>query len=135
MRTGVRVLVVDDSPFIHKIVNRELKVKGMEIVGHAYDGRQCLRMVEELAPDIVLLDVVMPVLNGLETARQLRSEHPGVRVIMVSTLGDRELLDEVRQIGVRHFIIKPMTRVKMVEAILKSLNDKTDEELSVYSGK
>ncbi|MCF7936175.1 MAG: response regulator [Synergistales bacterium] len=123
MGESVKVLVVDDSPFIHKIAERELGIKGVEIVGFASNGEEGIRKAREYAPDIVFLDITMPIMNGIVTAERMLAEHPEMKIVMISTMGDEELLDRVKETGAHSFLLKPLTRAKLVEAILGVLDE------------
>jgi len=124
MGEKIRLLVVDDSPFIHKAVKKALAGNdGIEIVGTAENGRICLDLVAQLNPDIVTLDVTMPVMDGLETAEVLAAQHPGVRVIMLSAMGDEDLVQRARNLGVSHFLTKPFEATQLRRAIFDVLRE------------
>lgn len=83
---------------------------GWEIAGEATNGRECLDRYRELPPDLVTLDIVMPELDGVESLRQLRQEHPDAAMVMVSAIDQKEKLSECIQLGARDFIVKPFDR-------------------------
>lgn len=101
-----RVLVIDDSPFIYKAVKRALEPYGYEIVGHAENGMDGLRLIEELSPDVVTLDVTMPVLDGLGVAAKLGHKRTS-NTILLSAMGDGDLLRQAQGLGIKHFLAKP----------------------------
>ena len=116
-----KVLVVDDSPVIYKMIKRALEPLGFELVGHAVNGRAGLDLYELYQPDLVTLDVTMPIMNGLEMARELLGKHPEAVVIMLSSMDDQDLLASAREIGLRFFLSKPINAeelVKLVQAVL-----------------
>ena len=102
-----RVLVIDDSPFVFKAVSKALEGTSWEVVGNALDGQIGIDKYIELRPDVVTLDVTMPVMDGLETAKKLVEINPSVKIIMLSAMGDETLLSQAREIGVRYFLTKP----------------------------
>lgn len=112
-----RILVIDDSPFIFKAVKKALEPAGYEMIGQAFDGKQGLDMVEEHKPDIIVLDVTMPVMDGLETAKNLHEQKSTASVIMLSAMGDDELISTAKSYGVKHFLTKPFKPEEMLEAI------------------
>jgi len=101
-----RVLVIDDSPFIYKAVKRALEPDGFEIVGHAQNGKQGLEMIASLRPDIITLDVTMPIMDGLQVAAQL-TKSTAACTIMLSAMGDMDLIKKAQGHGIKHFLNKP----------------------------
>lgn len=102
-----KVLVIDDSPFIFKAVSKALEGTEWEVVGNALDGQLGIEKYIETRADVITLDVTMPVMDGLETARRLVQINPNVKIIMLSAMGDETLLNQAREIGVRYFLTKP----------------------------
>lgn len=106
----IRVLVVDDSPVIRRMVAQSLATDpGLEVVGTAADGKLGLAKVAQLSPDIVILDVEMPVMDGLATLKVLRKTHPRLPVIMFSTLTQRgaAVTIEALTLGASDYAAKP----------------------------
>jgi two-component system chemotaxis response regulator CheB len=106
----IRVLVVDDSVVIRKVLCDTLSTDpDLEVVGSASDGRIALAKIEQLKPDLVTLDIEMPVMDGLETLKELRKAHPKLPVIMFSTLtgrGASATLDAL-SLGASDYATKP----------------------------
>jgi len=102
-----KVLVIDDSPFVFKAVSKALEGTEWEVVGNALDGQLGIDKYIELRPDVITLDVTMPVMDGLETAKKLVEINPNVKIIMLSAMGDETLLNNAREIGVKYFLTKP----------------------------
>ena len=116
----IRVLVVDDSVVIRKVLSETLASSPeLEVVGTASDGRIALAKIEQLHPDLVTLDVEMPVMNGLETLQELRKLHPKLPVIMFSTLTERgaSATLEALSLGASDYATKPSNTGKASEAI------------------
>lgn len=103
----MKILVIDDSPFVFKAVTKALENTEYQVVDNALNGQIGLEKYRELKPDIVTLDITMPIMDGLETARQLRAMDPGAKIIMLSAMGDNVLIEEARSIGISHFLTKP----------------------------
>ncbi|MDN5343370.1 response regulator [Oceanotoga sp. DSM 15011] len=112
-----KVLVIDDSPFIYKSILKALKDTEFEVVGHARNGLEGLQKINELNPDLITLDVTMPVMDGIETARRIYSSNISAKVLMLSAMGDDELMNTAKDIGIKHFIQKPFKN----EILLKKL--------------
>mgnify|MGYP002388684276 CR=1 FL=1 len=113
-----KILVIDDSPFVYKAVKRALQPGGYEIVGHALNGRQGLEMIEALKPDLITLDITMPLLDGLETSAILIEQNSPVKIIILSAMGDEMLVQQAKEMGVQYFIPKPFDK----ESLLKLVN-------------
>ncbi len=117
-----KVLVVDDSPIIFKMIKRVLEPQGFEMAGYAENGQIGLEMFERYNPDLVTLDITMPVMNGLEMAAALFKKHPGAKVIMLSSMDDEDLIIRAKENGLRFFLCKPIVAeelLQMVQTILE----------------
>ena len=99
--------VVDDSPYASKLIKDLVEENGYEVIGYAKSGEEGIKMYEELHPDIVILDIIMPGIDGIETAEILEKSDPDVTILMLSSLCDAGTLEEVRAIGVKYLIPKP----------------------------
>src|SRR5215510_3218805 len=115
----LKVLVIDDSPFVFKAVSKALEGSDYVAVDNALNGQMCLEKYEQLKPDVITLDVTMPLMDGLETARALFAVDPSVKIVLLSAMGDETLLNEARSIGVTHFLTKPFKP----EGLIEKLND------------
>ena len=109
-----KVLVIDDSPFVFKAVSRALEGTKWLVVGNALNGQQGLDKYEELQPDVITLDVTMPVMDGLEAAKGLFMMNPNVKIVMLSAMGDDVLLEQAREIGIQHFLTKPFKPEQLI---------------------
>lgn len=114
----IRILLVDD----HKIVCDGLRLvleqqPGMEVVGVAHDGRRGVRLAHELRPDVVILDVAMPDLNGLEAARQLLAQQPQLRIVALSMHSDRRYVAGMLEAGAQGYLLKDCAAEELADAI------------------
>ncbi len=115
----IRTLVVDDD-FMAASVHREFteRVPGFEVVGEATTGADALRMVEQLQPDLVLLDVYLPDLSGIDVLRRLRAGgQADVDVIAITSAKDVNILREAMHLGVVHYVVKPFTFTTLSERL------------------
>src|SRR3954447_3517522 len=93
----VRLLLVDDHRMLRESLRRAMEDAGFDVVGEAADGAEAVRLAEELHPDVILMDVTMPVLDGVEATRQVRDRVPGTQVVILTMHADREILvDAIR---------------------------------------
>jgi len=115
---ALRVLLVDDEPLFRRGLQLVLRtVTGLEVVGEAADGVEALEQVRELVPDVVLMDVRMPVMNGIEAARRIRSEVPSTRILMLTMSDDEGDLFEAVKAGANGYLLKEVTIEEVAEAI------------------
>ncbi|WP_110180309.1 protein-glutamate methylesterase/protein-glutamine glutaminase [Nocardioides solisilvae] len=115
----ISVLVVDDSAAVRRIVTAALESDpGIAVVGQAVDGQHALELADELAPDAVVLDIEMPVLDGLAALRRLRAAHPRMPVIMFSTLTERGAVKtlEALSLGASDYVTKPTGTASLAES-------------------
>ena len=116
---SIRILVVDDLPFMRELLGDILTDAGMQVVGEAHDGREALRSYVALEPDVVLLDIVMPVMDGITTLVKLRRIDRRARVVMCSALGEQEMIVRAIQLGARDFVVKPFRTERVISAVAK----------------
>jgi DNA-binding NarL/FixJ family response regulator len=113
-----RVLLVDDSPQVRQELRTLLPLVGeIEIVGEAADGREALRLAEALQPDVILLDLEMPVMGGYEAARQIKAACPSCRVVALTAYADSDSQERAAQAGVDLFLVKGVAVESLVQAI------------------
>jgi len=117
-RRGQRVLIVDDSPQVRQELRTLLTLAGdIEIVGEAADGLEAIRLAEALQPEVVLMDLEMPVLDGYEAARQIKSRWPACRVVALTVHGYEAARRKASQAGVDVFLVKGVSVETLVQAI------------------
>lgn len=117
--TRVRVLLVDDQSLFREALATLLSTRDdVEVVGEAGDGDEALRRAAELAPDVVLMDLRMPVLDGIGATRRLRVEQPGVRTIVLTTFDDDEDVFAALRAGAVGYLLKDVSSARLVEAVL-----------------
>jgi DNA-binding NarL/FixJ family response regulator len=115
----VRVLLVDDQALFREALATLLGVRPeIEVVGEAGDGDAALRQAAELRPDVVLMDLHMPVLDGIAATRRLRVEQPGVRVLALTTFDDDEDVFAALRAGAVGYLLKDVSSDRLVEAVL-----------------
>ncbi|MFJ6750323.1 MULTISPECIES: response regulator [unclassified Streptomyces] len=116
--TAARVVVADDQTVVREgIVMLLGLLPGIEVVGSAGDGDEAIRLVAELAPDVVLMDLRMPRCDGVEATRRIRADHPGTQVVVLTTYADDDSLFPALQAGARGYLTKDADGDEIVRAI------------------
>ena len=115
---SIRVLIVDDHEIIRTGITYSLTAyPDMEIVGEASSGQEALKLCRETQPDVVLVDMVMPEMDGVQTTQAIRKEHPQVQVLALTSFHDRERVWQVMQAGAAGYLVKGVTASELAEAI------------------
>jgi DNA-binding NarL/FixJ family response regulator len=113
-----RIVVADDQTVVREgIVMLLGLLPGVEVVGAAADGDEAVRLVAELAPDVVLMDLRMPRCDGVEATRRIRTEHPGTQVVVLTTYADDESLFPALRAGARGYLTKDADGDEIVRAV------------------
>ncbi len=107
------VLIVDDTMFMRVTIANMLKEWGFKVVGEAANGRQAVDMYHALQPDIVTMDVTMPIMNGIEAVKEIMVDDPEAKIIMITALGKQSLVVEAISYGAKDFVTKPFTKEKL----------------------
>jgi two-component system chemotaxis response regulator CheY len=119
----VRFLIVDDSVFARKSITKMVETFGGQVAGEAGDGLTAITEYGRTNPDIVLMDITMPQMEGIEAVERIVQEHPDARVVMVSSVGYQENILAALQKGARHFVQKPVKPEVLYEILRYVLNE------------
>jgi two-component system, chemotaxis family, chemotaxis protein CheY len=122
-RKAIRYLVVDDSVFARKNVAKMVESFGGEIAGEAGDGCTAITEYDRVTPDMVLMDITMPQMEGIEASERIVRAHPEARIVMVSSVGYQENIVAALQKGARHFVQKPVKAEILYEVIKYVMGD------------
>jgi len=117
-RQPMRFLVVDDSVFARKNIAKMVEQFGGQIAGEAGDGLTAITEYDRLKPDMVLMDITMPQMEGIEAAERIVRSHPDARIVMVSSVGYQENVVAALQKGAKHFVQKPV-KPEVLYAVIK----------------
>lgn len=118
---GANVLIVDDAAFMRMMVKDILSKNGFTVVGEAENGAVAVDKYAELTPDLVIMDITMPEMDGLQAVREIRKRDPQARIIMCSAMGQQAMVIDAIQSGAKDFIVKPFQADRVVEAVKKAL--------------
>lgn len=113
----MRVVIADDHAMFREGVKTLLERGGIEVAGEAADGREALRLVGELVPDIALLDLSMPVMNGIEAARELARIAPKTRAVLLTMFREEAYVLEALRAGVRGYVLKAQAAPDLIDAL------------------
>ncbi|MCX7927061.1 MAG: response regulator [Candidatus Omnitrophica bacterium] len=119
-----RVLVVDDALFMRRMLSDILKKEGIEVCGEAENGKDAIIKYQELKPDLVTMDIVMPKIeeiDGIGAVREIIKIDPQAKIIMVSAMGQHSLVVEAIQAGAKDFVTKPFQPSRVIEAVKRAL--------------
>lgn len=117
-----RILIVDDSIVMRNNLEYLLTKEGHKVVGKATNGKEGVAFYKELKPDLVTMDISMPVLNGVDAVSQIIEYDPEAKVIMISALNQKQMLFEAIKKGAKHYIIKPLETKEAIDIVNKVLN-------------
>jgi two-component system response regulator DegU len=119
------LLLADDHRLLREGLRRSLTDEGFEVVGEAADGEEACDLVDELLPDVVLMDVTMPNLGGVEAAKRIHLAHPDVRVVMLTMHADAEVVAEAIRGGASGYLVKDCSTDEIADAIRLAANGET----------
>jgi DNA-binding NarL/FixJ family response regulator len=114
----VRIMLADDHPLIREAIGHLVAgAPEFELIGEAADGNECLARVDELHPDILILDIAMPGMNGEQVARELRHRHPELKIIALSGYTDRQFVRAMTRAGAKAYVVKSASGRELVQAL------------------
>ncbi|MCA1692147.1 MAG: response regulator transcription factor [Actinobacteria bacterium] len=122
-RAHVRLLLADDHRMLRDGLRRSMAEYGFDVVGEAATGEEAVRQALELRPRVVLMDVTMPVLDGIEATRLIRAELPGTQVVMLTMHGDGDLMTRALQAGAVGYLVKDCSTEDIVAAVLMAAGE------------
>jgi len=116
-----KILIADDAAFMRMMLKDILTKNGYEVVGEAANGNEAIQKFEELNPDLVTMDITMPICDGIQALKTIMSKNPNAKVVMCSAMGQQAMVIESIQAGAKDFIVKPFQPQRVLEAVAKVL--------------
>ncbi len=113
------ILIVDDAAFMRMMIKDILTKNGYNVAGEAENGLKAIDKYNEVKPDLVLMDITMPEMDGIQALKGIKAADPGAMVIMCSAMGQQAMVIESIQAGARDFIVKPFQAERVLEAVKK----------------
>lgn len=118
--SSISTIIVDDHPLLRQGLTTLLELEGgIRVVGQAGNGLEALRLAEELDPDVILLDINMPGMNGIEVAKKLREKHPETEILVLTIHDDESYVNEMIRVGAKGYLLKDAEPREVVRAIKK----------------
>lgn len=118
-----RIMIVDDSRMLLMQLQHILSETDYEVVAYCQDGETAISKYEEIMPDLVTMDIIMPGIDGLEAAKAILESHPDAKIIMLSSLVYDDTIEEAKAIGAKAFIYKPFEKEQVLNTLQKVLAD------------
>ncbi|MDD3850123.1 MAG: response regulator [Firmicutes bacterium] len=115
------VLIVDDAAFMRMMIKDILGKNGYQIVGEAENGTKAVEKYAELKPDLVIMDITMPEMDGIEAGKRIKAVDAGATIVMCSAMGQQAMVIEAIQAGAKDFIVKPFQPERVLEAVSKAI--------------
>ena len=114
-----KVMICDDAAFMRMMIKDILTKNGYEIAAEAENGQKAVEKYPEAKPDLVLMDITMPEMDGIEALKKIKALDPGAKIIMCSAMGQQAMVIEAIQAGAKDFIVKPFQAERVLEAVKK----------------
>ncbi len=120
---AVRLMLADDHRMLREGLRRSLSEEGFDIVGEAADGEEAVALAGQLQPDVVLMDVTMPGVGGVEATRRLQAAHPQIRVVMLTMHADESVVADALRAGAVGYLVKDCSTDEIADAIRQAASD------------
>lgn len=116
---GKNILIVDDAAFMRMMIKDILGKNGFNVVGEAENGAKAVEKYNELSPDLTIMDITMPEMDGIEAVKAIKGINGDANIIMCSAMGQQAMVIESIQAGAKDFIVKPFQAERVIEAVSK----------------
>jgi two-component system chemotaxis response regulator CheY len=115
------ILIVDDAAFMRMMIKDVLTKNGYTVLGEAENGAKAIEKFKELTPDLVIMDITMPEVDGIEAVKEIKKIDAAAKIVMCSAMGQQAMVIESIQAGAKDFIVKPFQADRVIEAVKKVL--------------
>lgn len=119
---GERIFIVDDAAFMRMMIKDILTKNGYSIIGEAENGLIATEKYKDLRPDLITMDITMPVMDGITAVKEIKKSDPKANIIMCSAMGQQAMVIDALQAGARDFVVKPFQPERVLEAVRKALS-------------
>ena len=121
----IRLMLADDHRMLREGLRRSMTEQGFDVVGEAGDGDEAVRLADRLRPDVVLMDVTMPEIDGVEATRQIKSTMPAIKIVMLTMHADQEVLAEAIRAGASGYLVKDCSTEEIASAVRMAVSGET----------
>jgi len=118
---GKKILIVDDAAFLRMMMRDILIKNDYEVVGEADNGQRAIESYKDLVPDLVIMDITMPEIDGIQAVKEIKKFDSDSKIIMCSAMGQQAMVIESIQAGAKDFIVKPFQAERVIEAVKKAI--------------
>lgn len=123
----VKIIIVDDSDFSRSMISKMLTEDGFQVIGEAASAEAALPLIKDKRPDIVIADIVMPNVSGLELTEKISQNFQEVAVIIISSLSQEHIVLDAISAGASDFIAKPISKQQLIDSVEKIMAEKSKE--------
>ena len=120
---AIRLMLADDHRMLREGLRRSLADEGFDVIGEASDGDEAVRLASTLKPDVILMDVTMPDVDGVEATRRIHQQHPEIRVVMLTMHADQSVISEALRAGASGYLVKDCSTDEIAEAVRMAANE------------
>jgi DNA-binding NarL/FixJ family response regulator len=122
---SIRLMLADDHRMLREGLRRSMTDQGFDVIGEARDGDEAIRLAEELQPEVILMDVTMPEVDGVEATRQIRLHSPDIRIVMLTMHADQEVLAAAIRAGASGYLVKDCSTEEIASAVRMAASGET----------
>ena len=122
---SIRLMLADDHRMLREGLRRSMIDQGFDVVGEARDGDEAIRLADELHPEVILMDVTMPEVDGVEATRQIRASHPDIKIVMLTMHADQEVLTSAIRAGASGYLVKDCSTEEIASAVRMAVSGET----------
>ncbi|HMN68558.1 MAG TPA: response regulator [Bdellovibrionales bacterium] len=124
---GIKLVIADDAPFIREVLRHVFHSSEVEIVGEAQDGAEAVQIAKTTRPDVVLMDIVMPKMSGIEATVEILQALPQTKIIACSTIDQNNMIMRALEAGCCHYVVKPFKTQEVLSAVRNAVAKKGKE--------
>lgn len=117
-----KILIVDDAAFMRMTIKKMLEAHNHIVIGEAENGIEAVKKFAELSPDVVLLDITMPEMNGVDALKRIKEMDKDAKVVICSAMGQQTMVAQAIQYGAKDFIVKPFQEDRLIAAVEKVMS-------------
>ncbi len=120
----MKVLIVDDSPIMRKLIRKTVnELDGFEVVGEARDGNEAIELFKKFSPDIVTLDIIMPVMGGFDAANKILEIAKDSKILLLTSIKDSDTIDRAKEMGITHILQKPFSPSELINVLNEMIKE------------